>query len=73
MELVVDKNWFGLESHPTDSYICFTFISKKQAVLIAASYRDAYDKIITAGLQEALDILTQAAYEAGHESGQEDI
>lgn len=56
------ENGFGLEIHPTDAYIHW---SVKDKVAAAKELRDAYDKIVAAGLKIDLDILTEAAYEYG--------
>lgn len=70
------KNWFGLEGHPTDSYIHWK-TRDKERFKEAEKLRAAYDKIIAAGLKEELDILTMAAYDSGaideYESTCEDI
>lgn len=58
------KNWFGIEGHPTDSYIHWKTKDKERLVK-AKKFRAAYDKIIAAGLKEELDILTEGAYEQG--------
>ncbi len=59
-----DTNWFGLECHPTDSYINWRS-EEAENLLQAALLRSAYDIIVAAGLQNALDVLTKAAYQSG--------
>ncbi len=59
------KNWFGLDIHPTDSYIHWTVYTDKDRLALAEKLRAAYDKIVAAGLKEDLDFLTEAAYNSG--------
>lgn len=58
------KNWFGLDCHPTDTYLHWT-MKDKEREKTALTLRAAYDKIVAAGLKEELDILTHAAYNSG--------
>ena len=58
------KNWFGLESHPTDSLIHWK-TRDKERFKEAERLRAAYDKIVAAGLKDELDILTSAHYDMG--------
>ena len=55
-------NWFGLEYHPTDSYIDWR---DRDRVEKATKLRAAYDKIVELGLVDELKILTDAAYSQG--------
>jgi len=58
------KNLFGIESHPTDTFIHWS-LNEKDSLALAKELRGAYDKIVAAGLKEDLDILTEAAYNNG--------
>jgi len=72
----MSTNWFGIESHPTDTYIHWK-TRDKERLKEAEKLRAAYDKIIALGLQKELAILTEAAYNMGtldeHESNSQDI
>lgn len=57
-------NWFGEESHPTDSYVYWAG-GQKEVKARAKELRKAYDKIIAAGLEKELEFLLSAAYDSG--------
>lgn len=57
-------NWFGEESHPTDSYIHWNN-KQKEVKIKSKTLRKAYDKIISVGLKKELELLLVAAYNSG--------
>ena len=58
----MNTNWFGLEYHPTDSYIDWR---DRDRIEKATKLRAAYDKIIELGLKDELKLLLDAAYSQG--------
>lgn len=70
------KNWFGMETHPTDNLIYWTN-TEKEAKNLATSYRGCYDRIVDAGCLLELNTLMRASYEEGcdntHEQYSEDL
>ena len=58
------KNWFGLNTHRTDSYVHWT-TPDKDRVADANALRAAYDKIQKAGLKSELEFLLKASYNSG--------
>jgi hypothetical protein len=68
------RNWFNIESHPTDEYIHW---AEANPIKLASRLRPCYDLIQTAGLGGELKNLLDAAYEAGsndeHDSNSEDL
>ena len=63
-------NWFGLESHPTDTYIHWTE-PQKERLKKAERLRKAYDAIIAAGLEDELTDLLAEARTAGQDDERE--
>ena len=59
-------NWFGLETHETDTYIHWSERGKSR-LKKAEQLREVYDKIKDAGLKKELDVLLSAAYSAGQD------
>lgn len=57
------ENWFGMDPHPTDTFVHWTSY-KKGAVKLATKLRETHAKIVSAGLEAELKTLTEAAYEA---------
>lgn len=53
-------NWFGLESHKTDSFIHWT---EKNPIKVSKELREVYDKIVEKGLEKELTFLLRSVYE----------
>jgi hypothetical protein len=57
------KNWFGIETHPTDEYITW---QDKTPLESAKVLREAYDLItLNPDCKKALDLLLKVSYHAG--------
>ena len=56
------KNWFGLESHPTDPFIYWSG-SEKNRIKLAIELRSAYDRLVGEDKQRIKDfeLLVEAA------------
>lgn len=58
------KNWFGLESHPTDRFIHWS-TKDEDIIKISEKLRIAYDKIVNGGLEKELKIIIDYAWQQG--------
>lgn len=56
----MEQNWFGLEPHPTDDMIHWT---ERDPRRVAGQLREAYERIVAAGLLAECMLLIEAAQE----------